>query len=388
MPNTIDAPVKQPRYIELDSLRGVAALTVVLGHLQGLWVGDTRPTSAFYRHILFRATPLGGEAVILFFVLSGFVLALPSIAGRPQTYPTFITRRVFRIYVPYLAALAFSVAGAFWLHGAVTSSEWFHYFWSEPINWHLVAKHLLFLGVYDTSQFVPPMWSLVEEMRISLIFPFICALVLCLRNRWSIVIAAILTGISYGIEKVDLIHNQRILEDVPRYTAFFVLGIVLARKRKSIAEWFQCLSKPVKILFVVLCLLAYVIVDPHFWIPPDERIALQYTFSANCLCALGAGGLIISSMNSSFLKRILHWPPIHMLGEMSYSLYLLHFIVLLYCVHLLYGRIPLPAILLLTLLLSLVVSRLSYRYIELPSMNLGRRLSNTFRSPSGGPSRV
>jgi peptidoglycan/LPS O-acetylase OafA/YrhL len=169
----------------------------------GLWVGDKGPTSAFYRYVLIHATPLGGEAVILFFVLSGFVLALPSINGKPQTYLTFITRRIFRIYVPYLAALAISVAGCYWLNGIVTRSEWFHDFWSEPVNWRLVCNHVLFV------------------------------------------------------------------------------------------------------------------------------------------------------------------------------------IVLLFCVHLLYGRIPLRMILLLTFILSLVVSRLSYRFIELPSMSLGRKISNAFRSPSG-----
>ena len=381
MPNAIDAPVKQPRYIELDSLRGVAALTVVLGHLQGLWVGDTRPTSAFYWHVLFRATPLGGDAVILFFVLSGFVLALPSIAGRPQTYPTFITRRVFRIYVPYLAALAFSVAGAFWLHGAVTSSGWFHQFWSEPIDWRLVGKHLLFVGVYNTDQFDPPMWSLVEEMRISLIFPFVCALVLRLRSRWSLVIVAILTGISYRLDETNPVQNERFLTDLPLYTAIFVLGIFLARERIGLSHWLLKLKRPLAVSFAVVSLFAYAATDSHFWLHLDHQLILPAKFLANWSCALGAGGLIIASMNSPLLKRILHWPPIHWLGEMSYSLYLLHFVVLLYCVHLLYGKIPLPVILLLTLLLSLVVSRLSYRYIELPSMNLGRRLSNVFRSP-------
>jgi peptidoglycan/LPS O-acetylase OafA/YrhL len=53
--------------------------------------------------------------------------------------------------------------------------------------------------------------------------------------------------------------------------------------------------------------------------------------------------------------------------------------VLLYCVHLLYGKIPLLAILLLVLVLSLAVSWCSYHWIEKPSMELGRRLSSPRR---------
>ena len=88
-------------------------------------------------------------------------------------------------------------------------------------------------------------------------------------------------------------------------------------------------------------------------------------------------------MNSASCKRVLHWPPIHFLGQISYSLYLWHYVVLLYCVHLLYGKVSLWAILCLIFILSISVSWLSYRFIEVPSMNLGRRLSNAFRSPAG-----
>ena len=126
---------------------------------------------------------------MLFFVLSGFVLSLPAVNGRPQTYLTFMTRRIFRIYVPYLAALAVSVACAFWLHGGAVGSGSLSNSWSERVDWHLVGQHILFLGVYNTNQFDPPIWSLVYEMRISLFFPLLCGFVLRFKSRWSFVIA-------------------------------------------------------------------------------------------------------------------------------------------------------------------------------------------------------
>jgi peptidoglycan/LPS O-acetylase OafA/YrhL len=43
--NGIGAPAKAPRFVELDSLRGLAALTVVLYHLQLFWAEETQPTS-------------------------------------------------------------------------------------------------------------------------------------------------------------------------------------------------------------------------------------------------------------------------------------------------------------------------------------------------------
>jgi peptidoglycan/LPS O-acetylase OafA/YrhL len=381
--NTI-APVRPARYIELDSLRGLAALVVVLHHLRLLWQGDARPASAILRSLLPLASSVGNGAVILFFVLSGFVLSLPAVGGRPQTYLTFVIRRVFRIYLPYLAALTVSVAGAFWLHGIVTGNSWFHVSWSEPVSWHLVLQHVMFVGVYNTYQFDDPIWSLVHEMRISLVFPLLCAFVLRFKSKWSFVIAFGLTAIAEVIQKPPFLIGWPIAESV-HIAGLFVLGIFLARERSSLGARF--LRQPrrfaaVPIAMIVACLFLYFFVGPR----PTNSIERLFPHVMTCirhwLVALSSGGLMIISMNSASLKRVLHWPPIHFLGEVSYSLYLWHFVVMLYCVHLLYGELPLWVILCLVFVLSIAVSWCSYRWIEKPSMNLGRKLSNLFqRSP-------
>src|SRR5947209_5678086 len=63
------------RYIELDSLRGLAALTVVVGHFIGVY--QNSPWFAVWNASPFRFIGAGHEAVVLFFLLSGFVLAVP-----------------------------------------------------------------------------------------------------------------------------------------------------------------------------------------------------------------------------------------------------------------------------------------------------------------------
>ena len=382
--NTTDAPVKPARYIELDSLRGLAALIVVLHHLRLLWQGDAEPASAILRSLLSLANPVGNGAVILFFVLSGFVLSLPAVAGRPQPYLTFVIRRVFRIYLPYLAALAVSVAGAFWLHGIVTRNSWFHLFWSEPVSWRLVLQHVMFVGVYNTDQFDNPIWSLVHEMRISLVFPLLCAFVLRFKSKWSFVIAFGLTGIAEVIQKPPFLIDWQIAESV-HIAGLFVLGIFLARQRSSLGAWFLRWPRrfaAVPIALTVACLFLYFFVSPQSTNSIERFFPHIMTCIRHWLIALSSGALMIISISSASWKRVLHWPPIHFLGEVSYSLYLWHFVVILYCVHLLYGRLPLWVILCLSLVLSIVVSWCSYRWIEKPSMNLGRNLSNlSQRSP-------
>lgn len=379
--STNQAPVKLVRYVELDSIRGLAAMLVVLHHFRGLWQTDTRPASATVMFFLRCVYPFGSEAVILFFVLSGFVLSLPAVNGRPQKYSTFAIRRVFRIYVPYLAALAVSVAGASWLHGIVTTSNWFHQFWSEPIDWRLVGQHILFLGVYDTNQFNPPIWSLVHEMRISLIFPFLCAFVLSFKSKWSLVIALGLTVLSIVMGKPPF-HIESVVADSVQYAGIFVLGIFLARERDVFGAWFRQLSRFERILVGCASLAIFLFAGAPL-IGPSFRTHYSLLCISHWITAFGAGALMIIGINSALCKRFLSWGPIHFLGEISYSLYLWHSVVLLFCVHLLYGRIPLLAILCLFLVLSIPVSWLSYRWIEVPSMNLGRRLSNAYRKPSG-----
>ena len=95
------AAMGDDRIRELDGLRGVAAAAVFLFHATNLApphsrIGDvlTLPfIAAFYAST---------APVLLFFVLSGFVLGLPFFAHQaPPTYARFVIHRVFRIYPAY-----------------------------------------------------------------------------------------------------------------------------------------------------------------------------------------------------------------------------------------------------------------------------------------------
>src|SRR5512138_1450038 len=105
------------RQTQLDSLRGLAACSVVLCHAgnilpavyddpQRLWWLTKTPLA------LLRA---GHAAVVFFFILSGYVLVLPFLKG-PVSYPAFAWRRICRIWIPYVIAMTVAIGCALCFH--------------------------------------------------------------------------------------------------------------------------------------------------------------------------------------------------------------------------------------------------------------------------------
>jgi peptidoglycan/LPS O-acetylase OafA/YrhL len=169
-----------PRLHELDSLRGLAAICVVFTHFHDMWSPYSLanlPPHDLWKLLVLSPFYTGHEAVILFFLLSGLVLSLPYLRGKQQSYLPFVARRIVRIYGPYLAAILLAIAGAAIWHNHAYHGEWAAHLWSTPVSLKLVTEHIAFLGVYDWHQFDFAIWSLVHELRISIVFPLLFLLV-------------------------------------------------------------------------------------------------------------------------------------------------------------------------------------------------------------------
>ncbi|QDV36466.1 acyltransferase family protein [Tautonia plasticadhaerens] len=103
--------IRNPRYALLDAFRGVACLMVVLHHAGfALLAGETPEPGAFeevgrWLNLVLRRLDLG---VPLFFVISGYCIAasVDATRRRGSSPARFVARRVWRIYPPYWAALA------------------------------------------------------------------------------------------------------------------------------------------------------------------------------------------------------------------------------------------------------------------------------------------
>jgi peptidoglycan/LPS O-acetylase OafA/YrhL len=368
MTNTIHMAPTERRFLELDALRGLAASVVVFRHFVNLLPLGSHPMLYF----LLLRSPLrlflaAHEAVILFFLLSGFVLTLPFM-NQQQSYASFITKRVFRIYVPYLCALALAVVGAYFLHGAIpVLSGWFAITWSQPVSWLLVLQHCFFIGKYEVAQFNTAFWSLVYEMRISLIFP-----ALYIFTKRVPINALLLGGFAasclacwqhsepYGAEWVITLH----------YAGIFACGSLLAQNVNALRNRIASTRFSLR---AALTAFAFLLITYGQGTP--ALISRFYPLT-DWPVILGCAWLMMFAISSDSLGAWLKSTVPQFLGKISYSLYLIHATILFAAVHLMYPKLSLTYIFPGALIAIVVASYWFHLLIERPCMTIGRRVAS------------
>jgi peptidoglycan/LPS O-acetylase OafA/YrhL len=393
------------RLIELDSLRGFAAVSVVVLHYLQFFGWDSSNNIVAY---LLRETPLhifsaGNEAVIFFFVLSGFVLSLPFFGGK-QPYGQFIIKRVCRIYLPFWCALivAILLRTAF-AKGSVPSLGWaLNTIWVSNVNLSEVLRHFSLLADFNVALFNGAFWSLVHEMRISLIFPLIMLLVVKFDWKVNVGMAVLLSAISYllisifkpaSIVMPSALDATNILWTI-HYVAMFIVGALLAKHRAKLVESVSRLNVVFKGLILIAGVFLYTF---KYWIVPlcyrmdyyrffgmtVERLpypfltSLLKNFVVNDWITLaGCAIFIVSALASVALSRVLTNKLIHFLGQASYSIYLFHVPVLLATIYLLYRHAPVWVIACTALIATAITSTLSYLLVERYSVKMGKTLAS------------
>ena len=376
-----------PRRLEqLDALRGLAAVSVVAGHCLCVPSAFDHTRLAWYlRHSPLGIIRAGYEAVVFFFLLSGFVLAIPFFS-RPVAYGRFVLKRVCRIYIPYYAAMLLAVI----LAASCSRSEvpelgwWVNQTWTKPLTWSLVVQHVLLVGSFAYASLNTVIWSLVHEMRISLLFPLL--MVLVTRRGWRMCLGV---GVLSSVVGNGIGHAARWggWSDADcgltlHYVGLFIAGALLARHRAALSARVVALPRRAKSALALGAVLCY---TSSLWLGPllsRPVVGQLYSCAKDWGVAGGAAVFIVLALSSGTLARLLTTRPLLFLGRTSYSVYLLHGTVLLALVHLLYGSVPVWLIWALTVAITLPLSAISYRLTEVPSINLGRRLSSVRGWPS------
>ena len=346
------------RMLELDALRGLAAFTVVWYHMRlAFFTGEPR----WYLRPLFA----GRQAVLLFFVLSGYVLSLPFWRGEFPPYARYVVRRVFRIYVPYAVAVGVTLLASYPVRNAhSTLTLWFNHL-IPPVDAHTLELELV---TRFPDGLVTAFWSLRYEFEMSLIFPLLCWLILRLRP-WRAFVLALVCG-EVGLYLAGKSYRFHWLPDVG-FTIFFgtcfLLGALLAQQRMPIAQVYERMARPWKVLALALVLAAYYLVQGQAALP------------------LACCGVILFAQDRRVRKLLEHAVPEY-LGRISYSLYLLHLVVLADVITLLSGRLALALVLMIAAVLAFGLAHAFCVLVEEPATRLGRRLTHTPKPAVNGGS--
>jgi peptidoglycan/LPS O-acetylase OafA/YrhL len=192
---------RQPeRKLELEGLRGICACLVVLSH----WGEFFPQREGLVAYVAEIPRPFGFLAVIVFFMLSGFVIGRATPAERcGRAVAEYLQRRFIRIYPIYLVALvaSFLVAG-------------------KPLGSGEFLLHAAFLqnAAVETVASNGPLWSLDNEVVYYLVF----VLVLLVPRAIHALFAAAIAGVICATFRPDWFFNLLGL------FAFWLAGLMLA----------------------------------------------------------------------------------------------------------------------------------------------------------------
>jgi peptidoglycan/LPS O-acetylase OafA/YrhL len=289
-------------------------------------------------------------------------------------YRSFLIKRVCRIYIPYIAWVVLAILASLFFYSGHKEglSVWFNSAWAEKPSLSLALQHFLLIPSFRNDVFNPVLWSLVHEMRLSILFPLIMIPILKFNWKVNMGFAVLATFSSFVLLYISrhILHCDNDYPVTLHYSAMFIFGALLAKHHRGLVEWHQSRSKATKHGLIVLAIVCYLFP----WLLKGIT-NFGFRFAEEWIISMGVAIFIISALSSWSLSWFLALRPIYFLGKVSYSLYLIHAICLLSFTHLLYGRTELWVIWTLGIGCTLVLSWLSYRYIEIPSINIGKRLS-------------
>jgi len=299
---------------EVDGLRFVAIMAVVFFHLGG-YTTDKHMAGASVgagEAWLPRVLHLGHYGVQLFFVLSGFLLAMPFAKwrlglGSKPSLKYYYLRRLTRLEPPYIVSMILLFIGGFIAVGYVTaSSRWPNFLAS------LVYQHNLVYG--EGSLINPPAWSLEVEVQFYLLAPFL-AVVYSLRRhlvrRATLVGVMLAAPLLRGFVPPDVIERYGLC--LPGFIEFFVAGFLLADL--FLVDWKE---SPVHAWrWDVLSIAAWPLL---LWLMLSERLPV--------LIAPVVLVAYVGAFRGRFSSWLFRQPLLTVIGGMCYSMYLLHYAVI------------------------------------------------------------
>jgi peptidoglycan/LPS O-acetylase OafA/YrhL len=288
----------------IDGLRFVAIMAVILFHLNDYLrtkFGLPWPHDGLSGWLAF-----GYVGVPLFFVLSGFIIARPFVQGRFQGWVPYLRRRITRLEPPYLVNLLLIFVLIILALGGSPAELW-------P---HLLASAAYLHGpIYGQPSLINHVaWSLEVEAQFYLAAPLLLPPLFRMGviPRRLLLLAIVLCGASfYAVEGVAMWWGGA---NLLRFSAFFAAGVLIS----DLSQGDKAITADRNVGYDVIALvgvalMGYVVSEGGLWL---------YALPVALLC------LVAGALSSKYIRALLGFRPIYLIGGMCYTLYLYHFLVI------------------------------------------------------------
>ena len=312
---------------ELDGLRGLAIILVVLRHAVLPYWGEGQQVLPIFGFDAATFMANGWIGVDLFFVLSGFLISFHILKLRERingawNWRSYLARRVLRIVPAYYATLFLVALGAFPL-----------YPFSQELIGLRIAYHLLFLQDYLPANFIVVFWSLGVEEKFYIIAPFIVLGITKLpKLTWRITSLLIFLVFGVGLRVWTTVQHPEITD----YQQFFyvfrspfhmtldpiLLGVLLAflYQAREKVTWLQSRSLAHLVFwagtgtFLVLSTTSGMMDVITWWDKTLQPLVIALSFFGMTYGLLFGGGP----------RAIFRTTTLFFFARVSYCLYLVH----------------------------------------------------------------
>ncbi len=382
------------KLLYLDGIRGLAALIVVLNHFIVAFYPALYNASIKEIHtrtgieLWLATTPLnlmynGSFSVCMFFVLSGYVLSYKFFRiGNTQIIVQSAVKRYFRLALPVLASVILAYillqCSLFYNQQAADlsfSDWWLGSFWGFEANiWNMFKNGLIDAVFFYDSSYNPVLWTMTYELYGSF-FVFSFALLFGnLKNRYFFYIAAIylLSDTFYLAFILGML-----LADISRYTHFFEKALFQNRLLKIcfLLIGLYLASYPAGLSKEVLENSIY-----KFFFP------FEYSTLVDFYHIIGSFFILLTVLLSHKLRIFFASKPFFFLGKLSFSLYLLHLLVIgsftswlfIHLLHYYSYSVSVMISFLLSLPVLLALSLVFYKFVDKSSIQVANKISSTF----------
>jgi len=357
------------RIDHIDSIRGFAALLVVFHHVTETFVRQLPRVEALGTglHDVAFELNFGRMGVVVFFIISGFVICPSLKGGRMDGARNFFVSRFFRLYP------------AFWT--IIVLALLLRYMWpGRPIDIEQVLGNLPML--YSVFQ-VKPLLGLFWTLEVELAFYLLCVLLfLCGGLHRPLVLFFVSLGLVIAFRLMLAQHElmRSIGQELGPHWRLMLWHLALMLWGGLFRMWYDNRDRVVSvgsikipIIVLVVVLMMVILIHPvaytYQWVASGKYQHLRQFIPY----FLGIALFVIFALHIKIKAAVFVW-----LGAVSYSLYLVHPVVfhsLLFTIKRYYpqwGGMHLSVYLLVSVALSLALSGLVYRIVEKPAIRLGR----------------